>query len=114
MPRTTYASAEKEHALRRCAEIGVPKASEELGITMASLYAWRRAAGKDKTSTITVGATDAPAEDKGISVSSPRRSRKISSTHTDLDEELIRLRVENAALKAQVLSLKNAVRAFAE
>ena len=111
MPRTTYTTAKKNHALRRCAEIGVQKASEELRITMATLYAWRRKMGDEALPTADAVA---PVEEMVAAEKTPRGTRKIANPNEPASEELIRLRTENATLKAQVLSLKNAVRAFAE
>ena len=114
MPKTTYTTAEKEHALRRCAEIGVQRASEELGINMNSLYAWRRKMGPDDKLSIADTGAAIPAEDAAVAEKTPRTNRKIATTNEPANEELIRLRTENAALQAQVVSLKKALRAFAD
>ena len=114
MPRTTYTAAEKEHALRRCTEIGVQKASEELGITMATLYTWRNKMKRDEALPIADASAAIPAEDAAVAEKTPRASRKIASTNEPASEELIRLRTENAAYQAQVVSLKKALKAFTE
>jgi len=114
MPRTTYTAAEKEHALRRCAEIGVLKASEELGITVNSLYAWRRKIGQDEAPPIQDAGAVIPIEDVTVTGKTPRANRKIATTNEPASEELIRLRTENAASKAQIVSLKKALHAFTE
>ena len=114
MPRTSYTAAEKARALRRCDEIGVTKTSKETGITMASLYVWRHAANEGAVSPTAADLAGVPTGDETAPKKNPRQPRNPANAQIEPGEELIRLRVENAALKAQVLSLKNAVRAFAE
>jgi len=113
MPRKTYTAKEKENALRLCEEIGVQKASEETGISVNSLYAWRGGKKANKAAAI--------ANDAEIPVNAPAAndkktgaSRKQSGVGENPDEELIRLRIENEALKAQNKTLKNALRPFTE
>jgi len=114
MPKITYTVAEKEHALRRCAEIGVQKASDELGITVNSLYAWRRKIGRDEALPITDNGSAIPAEDAVAGEKTPRGGRKFANTNEPASGELIQLRAENAIFKAQLISLKNALQAFTE
>ena len=112
MPKKTYTSAEKESALKLCDEIGAPKASEQTGIALNSLYAWRRARNEVKPAVVSKAKTQAvvPAENK----ESKDCVHKQEGVCGAENEELIRLRVENEALKAQVKTLQNALRAFAE
>ena len=112
MPRTTYTATEKEHALRRSAEIGVQKASEELGITVTSLYAWRHKMKQDNALPIADAGVANPAEAAVVDEKTSRGNRKIATTNEPASDELIRLRTENAASKAQIVSLKKALQAF--
>lgn len=41
-PRNYYTDEYKREAVERCHQVGVTKASEELGINMSSLIRWRR------------------------------------------------------------------------
>lgn len=45
MPKIRYTEAQKEEALQLVQETGVTRASEQLGITINTLYAWRKAKG---------------------------------------------------------------------
>ena len=112
MPKKTYSAAEKENALKLCDKIGAPKASEQTGITLNSLYAWRRTRNEAKPAVVSKAKTKTvvPAEYK------ERRDRvhKQEGVCGAENEELVRLRMENEALKAQVKTLQNALRAFAE
>ncbi|MCL1795769.1 MAG: transposase [Clostridia bacterium] len=97
MPRKTYTPEERARVLARCEEIGVPKTCEETGISIQTLYAWRNKA-KPIKSPVAVPAKQAAA---------PKETKAPA-------EELLRLRVENNAMKEQILTLKKALRAFSE
>jgi len=97
MPRKTYSPEEKERVLARSEEIGVQKTSEETGISIQTLYAWR-----NKSKPIKVPGSDSPKQ-----AAAPKEVKSSA-------EELLRLRVENSAMKDQIATLKKALRAFAE
>ena len=105
----SYTAAEKGNALRLCDEIGVCKASEETGITVHTLYTWRRAKGGTKP-------TVAPNESKGHNGHGRKQEVvKEPTVREELENEsLICLRTENDSLKAQIATLKRALRAFSE
>lgn len=92
MARTRYTKEQKAEALALCDEIGVQEASEKTGITKNTLYMWR-----------SKGSQTTPANQE-----SPKPQPETE------DSELIRLRVENDALRKQTASLKAALRAFTE
>jgi len=98
MPRKTYAPDEKERVLARCEQIGVQKTSEETGISIQTLYAWRNKAKPIKAPAAAPAAKQAPAAKEA----------------KEPAEELLRLRVENNAMKEQIATLKKALRAFSE
>ena len=106
MPKS-YTGDERENALKLCDEIGVQKASEQTGIALNSLYGWRRARGK---AVAVVAGVETPAAGKGRG--GCERGRE--DVEESCDTELIRLQMENEALKAQVKTLQNALRAFTE
>jgi len=108
MPTKTYTAEDKLNALRLCDEIGVQKASEETGITLNSLYAWRRS-----RSELMPTATD-PVEFQAGSEKRIGEGSKAVRNFEPTTDELIHLRVENEMLKAQITTLKNALRAFTE
>jgi len=97
MPRKTYTPDEKERVLGRCEEIGVQKTSEETGISIQTLYAWRNKAKPIK----------APAAASAKQAPAAKEAKEPA-------EELLRLRVENNAMKEQIATLKKALRAFSE
>ena len=113
MPRKSYTAAEKERALQLCDSIGIQKASEETGIASKTLYVWRsnhknKAKAPAKAETLAASPKKAgPGRKKKDPAGQPVPAKQGS-------EELIRLRMENEALKAQLGSLKNALRAFTE
>jgi hypothetical protein len=55
-----------------------------------------------------------PAEDTSVEAEAPLPSLRNPSARENLNEELIRLRLENTTLKAQMAALKNALRVFTE
>ena len=103
-----YSAEEKAKVLRLCDEIGLAKVSKQTGITFNSLRKWRMEA-KDEIPVNAATPKKSPSEE---TVPEP-------SPHTDklgegISEESVRLRLENSALKAQIIALKNALRAFTE
>ena len=140
---TRYSAEEKEKALRLCDEVGVTKASKMTGITINSLRKWRMDAKNEIHATIVpvkeipVEETDAeqsdaqadnestctniiarltktPVEEAGAEEQDPQPSLQNTNGDEGTSEELIRLRLENATLKAQMAALKNALRMFTE
>lgn len=130
-----YTAKEREAALRLCAEIGVSKASKQTGISTHSLYKWRAGANEaveadqppviqadlsEKDPAPNLAAMETPttqAEAPTTVMMDEKHGRSAPSyMYTDQEtiEELIRLRMENVALKAQMTALKNALRAFTE
>ena len=140
--RKRYSAEEKEKALQLYDEVGVTKASKLTGITINSLRKWRIAAqnaipttpasddeipveeatGPDDTQVDNVNSsTDIisrfvkiPASDVATKQEDAQLSHHILNAGGDPGEELIRLRIENASLKAQIVALKDALRVFAE
>jgi transposase-like protein len=141
MPRPHYTNEQKKEALQLCAEIGITKASKRLEIAYGTLNKWRKAA--QNGSPVEAATDDTPVEEvtiyaqtDGGDISSTAIAARLGKNHdeaavtedkvhpesedrgreaTDDDhDDLIRLRTENAALKTQMATLKNALRAFTE
>ena len=122
MTRIRYSPEEKEKALRLCEAIGVNNASKETGISVNSLYKWRSNTGKE----IETPVYNAPETSISNMVSETQTAARVPETESSLSlhqraavnegvhEELVRLRIENDTLKAQMVALKNALRVFTE
>jgi len=132
---TRYSAEEKENALRLYDEVGVTKASKQTGITINSLRKWR-ADAQNKSDTTAAATDEIPvgveaAEHNDLHTESAStdiiaRLTKTSAEEQTMEEtdqktrpsnpyeELIRLRLENTTLKAQMAALKNAIRVFTE
>lgn len=88
--RKKYTKEFKLEALKLAERIGIPQASEDLGISDAALYKWRRAAAVEGTDAF-------------------RGNGRL----TERDEELRRLRQENKTLRMEREILKKATSFFA-
>lgn len=139
MPIIRYTPEEKEKALRLFSEMGATRASRETGVTVDSLRKWRA----DAQETSEFPAANELLAQKAVMQPSPsqtnfdesgaivarltrKHSRKapqsigsfpcIVGTHADekANDELTLLRIENTMLKAQIVALKGALRAFTE
>ena len=124
-----YSAEEKEKALQLYNEVGVTKASKMTGITISSLRRWHMNA-KSRTATTAAAVDETPtdglATDQNESqidsdnASAAIVARLVKTPVSDLideenaSEERIRLQLENATLKTQIVTLKCALRAFTE
>lgn len=139
-PGKRYGAEEKEKALRLCDKIGITKVSKQTGIAIGSLRKWRMDAKKRvpaaavdkipmvKASEQNVSQTDdectsadiadrfsktsvrgSVAEDKTL-----QPGQQIAAVDAGSSKELIRLQLENAALKLEMLTIKKALRVFTE
>lgn len=146
MERRMYTQEEREHALRRCDEIGVKKASGETGVPAYTLYAWRRKTKEpeplpdqpDSGESLVPRAVESPIAEETASemptchessdfikapspllktpIDDPADELELERTPPLYEEtgELLRLRIENRALREKNEQLKKALRVFAE
>ena len=104
-----YTAEQKESALNRMKEIGAKKTQEELGISIQTLYKWRTEAGGN--------VKKAAPKKAAVTRKSRTQAENVKALLQDDDallEKLNRLESENAALLAQNLKLKKALKAFVE
>jgi len=90
-----YTSEFKAEAVKRARQVGPYQVCDELGVSSSSIYKWLAEAGYP-------GNTDAPQADKTI------------ENPFKLNEEITRLRKENARLKEEREILKKATVFFAK
>ena len=119
--RKRYTTEEKENALLLCKEIGMAKASKKTGISVNLLYKWRSGAKDEITTDVANGnpPDEATAKEKmepnhEITSAEVVATGVAVSTMEKTADELIHLRIENAALKAQIVTLKKALRVFTD
>lgn len=120
MMRKKYSQEEKAQAVALCKELGVQKASNELGINTNSLYLWMRKqeTGSEQPSSTddtTKAAEETPEEDGADIKGPPMPFVHAATEHPQISyEEHIRLVFENQMLRKEIGQLKAALRAFAE
>ena len=131
-----YTAKEKREAVRLCEAIGITKASKQTGITINSLRKWRMDAKEEMPAAVAsvpvkiaeqkgaqadneVASTDilarlskAPVEEAVAEDAAADETAEKAAGNESASAELIRLRVENAAYRAQIAALKNALRVF--
>lgn len=98
MPK--YSPDKKNAAMERMAEIGVMKTSEELGISVPTLYKWRNE-GKESASPVRLNQEDL----KDIMGSDPYLEKKVKQ----FEAENAALREENQALRDKVSKMRKAM-----
>lgn len=104
-----YSSEEKANALKLAEEIGAPKAANELGISYASLLAWRK---DNNTKDMQEDVQDTPEDTQEAAVPSVvPDSTEVSDIPSELPPELQvqLLRQENAQLKARLAQQARAI-----
>ena len=127
--RKRYSAEEKANALQLYDKVGVTKASKQTGITINSLRKWQMDA---RNAIVTASATADEISDKKIATDQNESQTDNESASMDVvarlfktpvgepityestSEEIIRLRLESAMLKAQIIALKAVLRAFIE
>ena len=107
-----YSVEEKAKALRLCDEIGLSKASKQIGISVNSLYKWRM--GVQNEIPTVAAAAEIPIEEPVAEENVSKISPHTNYARENENEELIRLQLENTMLKAKMTALKNALRVFTE
>lgn len=132
MARIRYSTEQKAEALQLCDAIGVQKASEQLGITVNSLYAWRNAQKKEQQEAKATPPAKAPAtpqppiEEPPVDttpapIAQPAQTVGVQATEIQTSNvptyeysELVQLRIENKVLREQNDMLKAALRSFTQ
>lgn len=97
-----YTSQQKEEALARIAEVGVSKASEELGISAQTLYKWQR---ESKAEAMPL-ALDAqlPADVSQAIAAIQQDNQALLQKLESMERELAALRESNERLKNALLA----------
>ncbi len=101
MPK--YAPEKKEAAMTRMAEVGVAKTSEELGISVPTLYKWRNETG-DKADSSALS-QEALQEVLGSDPYLEKKLRQVEAENAALREENLELRQRLAKMKTAMISL---------
>jgi len=113
MPRIGYSAEQKEDALRLCDKMGVQKASVQTGILAVTLYKWRERRDKPAVATKANKKQAVNRRRMGLALKQAN-TEELGVTVAFENEELLRLQLENDSLKAQIETLKRALRAFGE
>lgn len=125
MARKIYTEEEKASALAKVEEIGLTKASKELGIAVGTLTAWKKKTKTDDTASPveeTVTPESKETKQKPVKKKTTKTQKTAKTANTDKDgkptkiDKLIAdnatLKEENEALKEEVKRLKKAIIEF--
>lgn len=100
-----YKPDDKSKALSRIAEVGVRQTSQEMNISMQTLYKWQREPQAEAQDTLPLK-MEMPGEELRQLI---LNEKSLETTLNRLEKENVSLRDENAALRQTIAQLKNAL-----